>query len=271
MPDPSHRPDGFATCSGLAALVCGPILLARGAPAGWSSLLITCGLILLSTQWVIATDMRFTISHRTQVVVALAGIAFVAIAVVYLTQRGQRPAIAVSRPRRRLGTFPNRPGYRHTHRRAGVVRPKPRLDPSHPDAALPVAECLSAKTTLDSGQVKYLSWRVRSPRTWRSSQRQRDGRRDGHRTEPSTANTASQLSPQDIVEFGPFGALFLGMEIDPLVPRATRSNQSHATCHPSYRPNVPLRLGMSHNRQPTRTFATASEAVVSPRLATFLR
>ncbi len=86
MPDPSRRPDGFATCSGLAALVCGPSLLARGAPAGWSFLLMTCGLILLSTQWVIATDVRFTISHQTQIVVAVAGVAFVAIAVVYLTR-----------------------------------------------------------------------------------------------------------------------------------------------------------------------------------------
>ncbi len=82
MTDPSRRPDGFATCSGLAALACGPMLLARGAPAGWSFLLITCGLRLVSTQWVIATDLRFSITRRTQVVVALAGIASVAIAVV---------------------------------------------------------------------------------------------------------------------------------------------------------------------------------------------
>jgi hypothetical protein len=86
MPDPSRRPDGFAVCSGLAALLWGPLLLARGAPAGWTFLLITGGLVLLSTQWVIATGTRFTISHRTQVVVGLAGVALVAVALVYLSR-----------------------------------------------------------------------------------------------------------------------------------------------------------------------------------------
>ena len=86
MPDRTHRVDGFATCSGLAAIATGPVLIARGAPAGWSFLLIATGMLLLLTQWVIANDIRFESSNRLQVLVALAGMACMAVAVVYLTR-----------------------------------------------------------------------------------------------------------------------------------------------------------------------------------------
>jgi predicted membrane channel-forming protein YqfA (hemolysin III family) len=86
MPDRTHRVDGFAICSGLAAIATGPALLARGGPAGWSFLLIATGLVLVVTQWVIASDMQFDLSDRVQVLTAVIGMACVAIAVVYLTR-----------------------------------------------------------------------------------------------------------------------------------------------------------------------------------------
>ncbi len=86
MPERTPRVDGFATCSGLAAIATGPILLARGAPAGWSFLLIATGLVLVLTQWVIANDIRFETSNRVRVLVMLAGMVCVAVAVVYLTR-----------------------------------------------------------------------------------------------------------------------------------------------------------------------------------------
>jgi hypothetical protein len=73
MPDRTHRVDGFAICSGLAAIATGPALLARGGPAGWSFLLIATGLVLVVTQWVIASDMQFDLSDRVQVLTAVIG------------------------------------------------------------------------------------------------------------------------------------------------------------------------------------------------------
>jgi hypothetical protein len=86
MPDRSRRADAFPTISGLLGIATGPVLLATGAPAGWSFLLIAAGVVLLAAQWTIAHDIALDLTGRMQVVAALIGIACVAVAVVYLTR-----------------------------------------------------------------------------------------------------------------------------------------------------------------------------------------
>jgi hypothetical protein len=85
MHDRSRRVDAFPMISGLLGIATGPILLMRGAPAGWSFLLIAAGITLLAVQWAIANDVQFEIT-RAQVLATLVGIACLAIAVVYLTR-----------------------------------------------------------------------------------------------------------------------------------------------------------------------------------------
>ena len=86
MTDRSRRADAFATISGLLGIATGPILLARGAPAGWSFLLIAAGLTLVATQWAIVHDIELAFADRMQVAALLAGIASIAVAVIYLTR-----------------------------------------------------------------------------------------------------------------------------------------------------------------------------------------
>jgi hypothetical protein len=86
MRDRPRRADGFYTVSGVLGIVAGPVLLLRGAPTGWSFLLLAAGLTLLAMQWVIVNDIEVDLSDRTCVVTAAAGIACIAIAVIYLTR-----------------------------------------------------------------------------------------------------------------------------------------------------------------------------------------
>jgi predicted membrane channel-forming protein YqfA (hemolysin III family) len=86
MSEPLRRIDGFQATSGLLGLLTGPVLLARGAPAGWSFLLIAAGIALLVTQWIIAFDIRFQAMDHTSLLLAAAAMVFVTIAVVYLTR-----------------------------------------------------------------------------------------------------------------------------------------------------------------------------------------
>ncbi|HEV7526267.1 MAG TPA: hypothetical protein VGP92_14945 [Acidimicrobiia bacterium] len=81
-----HRTDGFQTTSGVLAVLAGPVLLAHGAPAGWSFILIAAGLVLLVTQWVIVNEIRFEMTDRTALLLGIGAIACVSVAVVYLTR-----------------------------------------------------------------------------------------------------------------------------------------------------------------------------------------
>ena len=85
MHERSRRVDAFPAISGLLGIATGPILLARGAPAGWSFLLIAAGITLVAVQWAIANDVEFEIT-RARVIATLVGVACLAIAVVYLTR-----------------------------------------------------------------------------------------------------------------------------------------------------------------------------------------
>jgi hypothetical protein len=86
MADRARRADAFPTISGLLGIATGPILLARGAPAGWSFLLVAAGVVLVATQWTIAHDIELEVSGRMQIIALLVGVACVAVAVVYLTR-----------------------------------------------------------------------------------------------------------------------------------------------------------------------------------------
>ena len=86
MAKPTHRADGFQLVAGLLGVSTGPVLLMRGAPAGWSFLLIAAGIVILATQWAIVYDLRFEMSDPTKIALAVAGMACVAVAVVYLTR-----------------------------------------------------------------------------------------------------------------------------------------------------------------------------------------
>src|ERR1700681_1962360 len=85
MHERSRRVDAFPAISGLLGIATGPILLARGAPAGWSFLLIAAGITLVAVQWALAHDVEFEIT-RARVMATLVGVACLAIAVVYLTR-----------------------------------------------------------------------------------------------------------------------------------------------------------------------------------------
>jgi hypothetical protein len=86
MPHSSRRTDLFPTVSGVLGAVAGPILVARGAPTGWSLLLSAVGLTLLSIQWLIAKDMAVDFAGPRHIAIVLGGAACIAIAVVYLTR-----------------------------------------------------------------------------------------------------------------------------------------------------------------------------------------
>jgi len=81
-----RRADGFHIASGLLGVASGSILLARRAPAGWSLLLIAAGGAVLLIQGVIASDIRFATTDNRPHLNAATAMAFVTIAVVYLTR-----------------------------------------------------------------------------------------------------------------------------------------------------------------------------------------
>src|SRR5579859_3171084 len=81
-----HKADGFQLASGVLALIAGPILLASGAPAGWSFLLMAAGALVLLAQWAIIAEIAFETSDSAQAVIAVIGVVCVGLAVVYLTR-----------------------------------------------------------------------------------------------------------------------------------------------------------------------------------------
>jgi hypothetical protein len=81
-----HRSDGFQLISGAGAVITGPILLARGAPAGWSFLLIAAGAVVLLAQWAIIAEITFETPDSAHVAMAVVGVVCVGLAVVYLTR-----------------------------------------------------------------------------------------------------------------------------------------------------------------------------------------
>jgi hypothetical protein len=81
-----HQADGFQLVSGVLALIAGPILLAKGAPAGWSLLLMATGALVLLAQWAIMAEITFETTDSAQAVIAVIGVVCVGLAVVYLTR-----------------------------------------------------------------------------------------------------------------------------------------------------------------------------------------
>src|SRR5690242_3283272 len=81
-----HELDGFQLLSTFLAVIVGPIMLATGAPAGWSFLLIATGITLLLAQWAIAADVAFEPLGPTEVGLSIAGMVCVGIAIVYMTR-----------------------------------------------------------------------------------------------------------------------------------------------------------------------------------------
>ena len=86
--------DGFHVLSGVLALIGGPIMLAAGAPAGWATLVLVIGVVLLIGQWMTATDVTFEWPDRLTVIVGAGGTACIALAVVYFTRAaGDLPTV----------------------------------------------------------------------------------------------------------------------------------------------------------------------------------
>ena len=78
--------DGFQLLSAFLAVTGGPIMLATGAPAGWSFLLTAAGITLLLAQWAIVADVTFEPPGAADVALSIAGMVCVGIAIVYLTR-----------------------------------------------------------------------------------------------------------------------------------------------------------------------------------------
>ena len=81
---PGHA-DGFPLFSGLLAVIAGPVMLAAGWPAGWAFLLLATGIVLVFAHWAIANRIQFRPLHRTDLIVAVIGLASLWLAVVYFT------------------------------------------------------------------------------------------------------------------------------------------------------------------------------------------
>lgn len=81
-----HQADGFQLVSGALAVAAGPILLASGAPAGWSVLLIAAGALVLLAQWAIIAEITCESLDSAQVALAVLGVVCVGLAVVYFTR-----------------------------------------------------------------------------------------------------------------------------------------------------------------------------------------
>ena len=78
--------DGFQVVAGVLALVCGPLRLARGAPAGWSILLMADGCVVLSWRWIVVHRVEFDVNGRLHALVLVTGLLCIWLAVVYLTR-----------------------------------------------------------------------------------------------------------------------------------------------------------------------------------------
>jgi hypothetical protein len=85
MPD-WHQLDGFQLFSGLASVCAGPIMLGMGAPAGWAFLIMGAGILVVLAQSAIVAEITFDQPAATTVLLALVGVTFVGIAVIYLTR-----------------------------------------------------------------------------------------------------------------------------------------------------------------------------------------
>jgi len=86
--------DGFHVLSGVLALIGGPVMLVAGAPAGWATLVLVIGVVLLIGQWMIATDVTFEWPDRPTVIVGAGGAACIGLAVVYFTRAaGDLPTV----------------------------------------------------------------------------------------------------------------------------------------------------------------------------------
>ncbi len=57
-----------------------------GAPAGWAFLIMGAGTLVLVAQWAILAEIRFDAPDAATIALAVAGMACIAVAVVYLTR-----------------------------------------------------------------------------------------------------------------------------------------------------------------------------------------
>jgi hypothetical protein len=78
--------DGFQCISGVMAAIAGPVMLVLGAPAGWSFLIMGTGVLVLVAQWAILTEITCDVPDAATIALAVAGMACLAVAVVYLTR-----------------------------------------------------------------------------------------------------------------------------------------------------------------------------------------
>ena len=78
--------DGFQLFSGVTSLVAGPVMLLMGAPAGWAFLIMGCGALVLFANWAILAEVTFDVPDAATITLAVAGMACIAVAVVYLTR-----------------------------------------------------------------------------------------------------------------------------------------------------------------------------------------
>jgi len=81
-----HELDGFQLFSGILAAVAGPVMLAMGAPAGWSLLIMAIGILVLLANWAILAEVTFDVSDVATIASAVVGVASIAIAVVFLAR-----------------------------------------------------------------------------------------------------------------------------------------------------------------------------------------
>jgi hypothetical protein len=81
-----HGLDGFHLFSGFAAVIAGPVMLASGAPAGWSFLVLASGLVLLLAQLVIVGGIICDEPAPLTIVVCIFAMICLGFAVVYLTR-----------------------------------------------------------------------------------------------------------------------------------------------------------------------------------------
>src|SRR3974377_284593 len=78
--------DGFQLFSGVASVIAGPVMLLMGAPAGWAFLIMGAGILVLVPNWAILAEVTFDAPDPATIALAVAGMACIAIAVVYLTR-----------------------------------------------------------------------------------------------------------------------------------------------------------------------------------------
>ena len=67
-------------------MIAAPVMLAMGAPSGWSLLLLAIGLILLTTQWVFVAGITFDAPDPIGCALGAIGAGCLGLAAVYLTR-----------------------------------------------------------------------------------------------------------------------------------------------------------------------------------------